>query len=315
MLALIVTKSRIVITIYSAAISIIGCAIYLLLDAPDVAMTEAAINACLSTVILLEFVNHKTNTNETSTNEIGYALHDRQNDKKILGIIAACSTFAILFYFGYKMDDFGTSVAAIDSGAVNHYIENSYSEIGISNYVTSILASYRGFDTLCETVVIFLSSVGAMIISTPNMRDHFISDDEHKCIGFSHTIKPVTIFLVPLILLYGLYIHLFGDFSPGGGFQAGAIITSGLIAYDMTRTKPANKSLNIASQACIILSSFGVLIYIMVGIMCILLQHNFLDYYAISQINGQIVGIFLVETGVAITVCASTLVLYNEFCH
>ena len=85
-------------------------------------------------------------------------------------------------------------------------------DTGIINTVTAILASYRVFDTMGEVVVIFTAGVGVLCL----LRVKSLMNNLEVIIKGSFI-------LVPLILLFALYVQFHGDFGPGGGFQAGAI--------------------------------------------------------------------------------------------
>lgn len=120
--------------------------------------------------------------------------------------------------------------------------------------------------------------------------------------------------LVPLILLFALYVQFHGDFGPGGGFQAGVIFASGFILYALVfGTDTARR---IVSPAIIrVLAGVGVLVYAGTGIATLLLGGNFLDYSVLAHdaVHGQELGIFLVELGVGTTVSAVMIGLFYAF--
>ncbi|MDD9331913.1 MAG: Na(+)/H(+) antiporter subunit B [Wolbachia sp.] len=127
-------------------------------------------------------------------------------------------------------------------------------------------------------------------------------------------LNTVAFLMVPLIILFGLYIQFHGDYTSGGGFQAGIIIASGIILYSMlfgvsTTLKaipyPIIKFTNV----------LGILIYSGTGVLTILFGQSFLSYNVLSAnaVAGQKLGIFLVELGVAFTVCSSMLIIYISF--
>ncbi|UCC13306.1 MAG: Na(+)/H(+) antiporter subunit B [Gammaproteobacteria bacterium] len=130
-----------------------------------------------------------------------------------------------------------------------------------------------------------------------------------------HTVlRVIAKLLVPVILLFALYVQFHGEYSPGGGFQAGVIFASGIILYalvfgldDTMRALPPG--------VLKILSASGVLLYAGVGLDTLLLGGNYLDYdwLADSPTHGQHLGIFLVELGVGITVASTMLLLYYAF--
>ena len=114
--------------------------------------------------------------------------------------------------------------------------------------------------------------------------------------------------ILPYILLFGLYVQINGEHSPGGGFQASVIIASAIIAYDMIFD-----SMPISYNQLIVSAAFGCLIYLAVGLIAIFVGDNYLNYYSLAQnkYTGQLIGIFIVELGVGITVCAVMLIIYS----
>ncbi|WP_341807974.1 Na(+)/H(+) antiporter subunit B [Wolbachia endosymbiont (group E) of Neria commutata] len=124
----------------------------------------------------------------------------------------------------------------------------------------------------------------------------------------------ISFLMVPFIVLFGLYIQFHGDYTPGGGFQAGIIIASGIILYSMLFG--VSQTLKAIPYSVIkVTNVLGIFIYGGTGLITILLGQNFLSYDILSASNsaGQKLGIFLVELGVAFTVCSSMLIIYIDF--
>jgi multicomponent Na+:H+ antiporter subunit B len=118
----------------------------------------------------------------------------------------------------------------------------------------------------------------------------------------------VAFLMLPFIILFGLYIQFHGDYTPGGGFQAGIIIAYGIIFYAMLfGISTTLKAIPYSSIKFI--NALGILLYGGTGILSVLLGQNFLSY----NIYGQKVGIFLVEFGVMFTVYSSMLIMYISF--
>ena len=121
-------------------------------------------------------------------------------------------------------------------------------------------------------------------------------------------------YLFPIIALFAFYVQFHGDYSPGGGFQAGVILSVGFIFYAMVfglKTTQQVIPLNLLR----VLASSGVLIYGGTGVATMLMGGNFLDYDLLSQspISGQHLGILLVEAGVGITVSSVMLMIFYAF--
>jgi multicomponent Na+:H+ antiporter subunit B len=121
-------------------------------------------------------------------------------------------------------------------------------------------------------------------------------------------------FVIPLIILFALYVQFHGDFGPGGGFQAGVIFSAAIILYSLVFGLDAAEKI-IPSGWLHKLAALGVLIYAGVGMVSLLLGGNFLDYSLLgsNQVAGQHLGILLVELGVGITVASVMLILFFAF--
>lgn len=133
------------------------------------------------------------------------------------------------------------------------------------------------------------------------MRHHFI-------------LRIVAKLLIPLILLFGLYVQFHGDFGPGGGFQAGVIFGAGFVLYALIfGVETARK---VAQPKIVrVLVAAGVLLYGTVGLVSLLLGGNYLDYSVLADnpVHGQHLGILLIELGVGTTVAAVMITLFFTF--
>ena len=120
--------------------------------------------------------------------------------------------------------------------------------------------------------------------------------------------------LIPLIIMFALYVQFHGDYGPGGGFQAGVIMSSAIILYALVFGLDAAEQA-IPSTILRVLASLGVLIYAGVGIVALFLGGNYLDYSVLgsTQIAGQHLGILLVELGVGVTVFSVMLIIFFTF--
>lgn len=120
--------------------------------------------------------------------------------------------------------------------------------------------------------------------------------------------------LIPVILLFGLYVQFHGDFGPGGGFQAGVIFGAGIILYTLIYGLENARKV-ISPTVLRILAASGVILYAGVGYAAMLLGGNFLDYSALSHdpVHGQHLGILLIELGVGTTVAAVMISLFFSF--
>jgi multicomponent Na+:H+ antiporter subunit B len=120
--------------------------------------------------------------------------------------------------------------------------------------------------------------------------------------------------LIPLIMLFALYVQFHGDYGPGGGFQAGVIFGAGIILYALMFGIETAKAV-FPPRVLEFFVAFGVLLFGGVGIDAILLGGNFLEYGVLAHepIHGQHLGILLVELGVGITVAAVMATIFFLF--
>jgi multicomponent Na+:H+ antiporter subunit B len=136
----------------SGIFSLLSAAVFVLLDAVDVAFTEAAVGAGITTVLMLGTL----------------ALTGREEAPPrrgtILPLAVVLATTALLLYGTADMPAFGDPAAPVNTHVVPRYIEKSAAETGVPNIVTSVLASYRGYDTLGETTVIFTAGIGVLLL-------------------------------------------------------------------------------------------------------------------------------------------------------
>ena len=287
----------------SGIYSLLSASLFLDLDAVDVAFTEASVGAGISTLLFLATLKLVPR----------YEKKSRYKPTLALGVVIA--TGALLIYGTLDMPHFGEADAPVHQHVAPRYLNDSMNEVGMPNVVTSILASYRGYDTLGETVVIFTAGIGVLSLLMVSRRtkekalQKVPADMQHQII-----LRVVAKMMLPLILIFALYVQFHGDYGPGGGFQAGVIFAAGIILYTMLFGLSLTQKV-IKTEVLEQLTAFGVLLYAGVGIACMLLGGNYLDYNVLRHdpVHGQHLGILLVELGVGITVAAVMITLFFKF--
>lgn len=120
--------------------------------------------------------------------------------------------------------------------------------------------------------------------------------------------------IIPLILLFALYVQFHGEYGPGGGFQAGVIFASGFILYALI-FGVENLRKVVPLGLLKIVSALGLLLYIGTGVAGLLMGGNFLDYNVLASdpVTGQHLGIILIELGVGSTVASVMLMMFYVF--
>ncbi len=138
--------------ILSGLYSILSATVFVAMDAVDVALTEAAVGAGISTIILLGTLSFTKRIQKPQAHNNYWAL------------TIVCLTGSLLIYGTLDMPRYGDPNSPANSNAqlAQHYLTKSKEEIGVPNVVTSVLASYRGYDTLGETAVVFTAAIGVL---------------------------------------------------------------------------------------------------------------------------------------------------------
>ncbi|MCK4712978.1 MAG: Na(+)/H(+) antiporter subunit B [Marinosulfonomonas sp.] len=128
-------------------------------------------------------------------------------------------------------------------------------------------------------------------------------------------LRVITKLLVGPIILFALYVQFHGDFSPGGGFQAGVIMAVAFVLYGIVFGL-GNVQAVFPAWLVHKLMALGVLIYAGTGVVSLFLGYDFLDYGAFTPdhpSHGQHWGIFAVEFGVGVTVTGVMVAIYYAF--
>ncbi len=127
-------------------------------------------------------------------------------------------------------------------------------------------------------------------------------------------LRVVAKLLIPMILIFAMYVQFHGDYGPGGGFQAGVIFASAFILYSLIFGIESARSV-ISFNLLRIISAFGLLLYVGVGISALIFGGNFLDYNVLlsNPSSGQHIGILIIELGVGMTVAAVMMMTFFVF--
>ena len=151
---IVVMRSLFAAVMLTGIYSLLIASLFVILDAVDVAFTEAAVGAGITTVLMLGTLSLARVTPEYREPRHG----------RLLPLVVVCLTGAALIYATFDMPRYGDPQAPAQQHVAPRYIEESAAEVGLPNVVTSVLASYRGYDTLGEVAVIFTAGVGVMLL-------------------------------------------------------------------------------------------------------------------------------------------------------
>ena len=166
------------------------------------------------------------------------------------------------------------ALAAIPFGrdkivVANHYIRNGVRETGATNLVTSVVLDYRALDTLGEVTILFVAAVGVGVI-------FFAERPPRRRPRQAASVIVVTgsRVLFPLILLFGVYVFLHGHLTPGGGFQGGAVIASGVLLLYLARREQT-----LHREALGVAESLGGLVFVGIGLLGLAISGTFLSNF------------------------------------
>jgi len=261
---------------------------------------------------------------------------------KILGLFIVTLCGGLLLYATQDFPAWGDPQSPASTHLSTHYIEEAVHETGVENLVTAVLADYRGYDTMFETAVVFCAGLACILLLRTfvarkrgweyrhlptgiilHIKDPKKLPKESKEFALIDTmwvphdliIKTVSRIIIPFIQLFALYVVAHGDYSPGGGFQGGVIFGAAMIlmaiAFDL---RTAVELIN--EKALGILCALGIFIYAGIGVLCLLLGGNFLDYSQLAKIlpvdpiHARALGMLGVEIGVGFAVMAVMILIY-----
>ena len=146
------TRNLFSVVVLAGIYSFLMGAVLVALDAVDVAMTEASVGAGVSTVLLL------------SALALCGSREARPTQRPWLPLTAAATTGAMLVYGTLGLPSFSDPDAPIHTHVVPRYLQDGPQEAGVPNIVAAVLASYRGYDTLGETTVVFTAGIGVVVL-------------------------------------------------------------------------------------------------------------------------------------------------------
>lgn len=153
---------------------------------------------------------------------------------KIVSVLFVFVLMGILLYIVSYLPPTGNAANPDNNEVAAKYIEDGMKDTGAVNIVTGMILDYRAFDTLGESNVLFVATCTVFILLRMDAKSKKKEEEESDRLYEPKNdiiLQKVAFFLVPMIIIFGIYVILNGHLSPGGGFSGGAIIGSGLILY------------------------------------------------------------------------------------
>lgn len=181
-------------------------------------------------------------------------VYDMEHNKKLLlfnkayrvmAVVFCICLIAIMLVAVSYLPRTGNAANPDNNEVSERYITKGLQETGAVNIVTGMILDYRAFDTFGESNVLFIATITVLILLRIDKKEKKEGDSPDTSMTQSEAeandriyepkndliLQKVAGFLVPLIMIFGIYVILNGHLSPGGGFSGGAIIGAGLILY------------------------------------------------------------------------------------
>jgi multicomponent Na+:H+ antiporter subunit B len=296
--------------IVTGAYSFLICLMWTHMMAVDVAFTEAAVGAAISTVIFLgtaQYVNR-------------WIKKDRPKEQGIKQITLVISVICAVLMLNATLDlpEWADPASPASIHLSPGYIEQGYFETATPNVVTAVLADYRSYDTMFEAVVVFAAALVVMVILRRTSHKHRkVLHLRPKREGRDTVLRGAAQSIIPVMQIFALYVLCHGHYSPGGGFQGGVIFGASFILLALCYNLKFSMN-RFREHAVLWCCAGGVLLYAGIGAACLAMGWNFLGYEAlagvlgVSEVMARSHGILAVEVGVGITVMAVMVSLYYD---
>ena len=243
--------------------------------------------------------------------------------RRLLGAAAFPALFLGLVLGMAELPEFGDPASPASTHVSPRFIEDAAAETGAANMVTAVLADYRGYDTLGEAAVIFAAGLGCLVIlaaagAGPTCRPA----------GMSHPFGSVILdaaarILVPVVLVFAVYVLIHGHISPGGGFQGGVLFGSGLImmrlvwgpAHGGGAPRPEVPAFGPSLRGSLVLACIGILAYVGIGLAAMAFGGEFLNYGTLplgsDPAHVRELATLAIEAAVFLTVAGTVGVLFD----
>lgn len=168
-------------------------------------------------------------------------------------------------------------------------------KVGVSNAVTTVVVYFRGFDTLGEIAVLFIAAIGIGLMLHTNTSCSIKAQSNFM-------LRSASKILFPIIMLFGIYVMTYGHLSPGGGFQGGVIIASGVLLLLIS-----HKDFEVPHALIVTLETFAGVSYVIIGLIGLVVLDTFLGNFLpndISQmgllLSGGIIPVIYVIVGIKV---------------
>jgi len=166
---------------------------------------------------------------------------------------------------------------------------------GVANAVTTVVVYFRGFDTLGEIAVLFIAALGIGLMLSAQTKE---ADKEES----NFILQKASKMLFPIIMLFGVYVMIYGHLSPGGGFQGGVIIASGVLLLLIS-----DQTFEVPHAVISALETFAGISYVFIGLIGLIVLDRFLGNFLPHDISemgmlfsGGIIPLIYIVVGIKV---------------
>ena len=235
---------------------------------------------------------------------------------KLISLIPVVAVGGLLLFAAKDFPEWGDPASPASTSSVSsHFIQSTGVDTEVPNMVTAVLADYRGFDTMFETVVVFIAGMAVLAILKGSGRRRS-GKREHEVEAEPDLIVTNTVrLIVPVIQIFAFYVLAHGHVSPGGGFQGGVVMGASFILVALAWDLDVALA-RFSMKRCILVAALGIVLYAGIGFLSMLLGGEFLDYAELEKIlpvsreMARYHAMLGVEIGVGFTVTAIMFALY-----
>lgn len=171
----------------------------------------------------------------------------------VFAVILCIVMIGFLLLTVANLPRFGSADSPAHNEVMERYVEKGMEETGAVNVVAGVILDYRAFDTLGESHVLYTAATAVFILLL-TLKGSAEPELEKKIMLTDPLLRSTARIVVPLVIVYGIYVILNGHLGPGGGFSGGAVIGGGLILYAISfGFEPLDRFLNLRNYRIIVL--------------------------------------------------------------
>lgn len=307
-----------------AAFSLALAIVWILLAAPDVAVTEAAVGAGVMVILLLITVMQTEWEPSAGTGR-------RLASFAPLDWRAFFVTVAVAIPLSYSVGSFpdvGDPAApaverTLPTGEPSpyyHYVGETAEALDLPNAVVLVLAVFRNLDTLGEVAVAFTAVLGVLIVLDRTRITTSRNTDDTEGLAFPdpYVMSPVGMtavrLVVPLVFVFGVYLTLYGALVPGGGFQGGVVMGASVVLMALVfGHRPTSNWVDERILVGILVGGVG--LFVAVGLGSFFFGGTLLEVLAYPVDVATVVEILEVSIGLLVGGVVAALVLAVALGH